>query len=336
MRILCVALAASLAITAASAAATLDTVRQRGALVCGVSQGLAGFSNPDAQGRWAGLDTDICRAVAAAVLGDAKKARFVPLSSKESFTALQSGAVDLLTRNTTWTQTRDTVLGLNFVATIFYDGQGFMVRRGVGVDSAEQLDGATVCVNAGTTTELNLADYFRARKMRYTPVVFEKSDEVLAAYQAGRCDAYTTDQSGLYAQRLKLRDRNAHTILPDVISKEPLGPVVRQGDDPWFDIVRWTVFALIDAEELGVRQTNVDEMRTASADPRIRRLLGAEGRAGANMGLDAEWALRAIRQVGNYGELFDRHLGKGSPLMIDRGMNRLWNKGGLLYAPPIR
>jgi general L-amino acid transport system substrate-binding protein len=270
------------------------------------------------------------------VLGDAKKARFVPLSSKESFTALQSGAVDLLTRNTTWTQTRDTALGLNFVATIFYDGQGFMVRRGVGVDSAEQLDGATVCVNAGTTTELNLADYFRARKMRYTPVVFEKSDEVLAAYQAGRCDAYTTDQSGLYAQRLKLRDRNAHTILPDVISKEPLGPVVRQGDDPWFDIVRWTVFALIDAEELGVRQTNVDEMRTASADPRIRRLLGAEGRAGANMGLDAEWALRAIRQVGNYGELFDRHLGKGSPLMIDRGMNRLWNKGGLLYAPPIR
>jgi general L-amino acid transport system substrate-binding protein len=335
MRILCAALAASLAITAASAA-TLDTVRQRGALVCGVSQGLAGFSNPDAQGRWTGLDTDICRAVAAAVLGDAKKARFVPLSSKESFTALQSGAVDLLTRNTTWTQTRDTALGLNFVATIFYDGQGFMVRRGVGVDRAEQLDGATVCVNAGTTTELNLADFFRARKMRYTPVVFEKSDEVLAAYQAGRCDAYTTDQSGLYAQRLKLRDRNAHTILPDVISKEPLGPVVRQGDDPWFDIVRWTVFALIDAEELGVRQTNVDEMRTASADPRIRRLLGAEGRAGANMGLDAEWALRAIRQVGNYGELFDRHLGKGSPLMIDRGMNRLWNKGGLLYAPPIR
>ena len=336
MRILCAALAASLAITAASAAATLDTVRQRGALVCGVSQGLAGFSNPDAQGRWTGIDTDICRAVAAAVLGDAKKARFVPLSSKESFTALQSGTVDLLTRNTTWTQTRDTALGLNFVATIFYDGQAFMVRRGVGVDSAEQLDGATVCVNAGTTTELNLADYFRARKMRYTPVVFEKSDEVLAAYQAGRCDAYTTDQSGLYAQRLKLRDRNAHTILPDVISKEPLGPVVRQGDDAWFDIVRWTVFALINAEELGVGQTNVDEMRVATADPRIRRLLGADGRAGANMGLDAEWALRAIRQVGNYGELFDRHLGKGSPLMIDRGMNRLWNKGGLLYAPPIR
>ena len=336
MRILCAALAASLAITAASAAATLDTVRQRGALVCGVSQGLAGFSNPDAQGRWTGLDTDICRAVAAAVLGDAKKARFVPLSSKESFTALQSGAVDLLTRNMTWTQTRDTALGLNFVATTFYDGQAFMVRRGVGVDSAEQLDGATVCVNAGTTTELNLADYFRARKMRYTPVVFEKSDEVLAAYQAGRCDAYTTDQSGLYAQRLKLRDRNAHTILPDVISKEPLGPAVRQGDDGWFDIVRWTVFALINAEELGVGQTNVDEMRVATADPRIRRLLGADGRAGANMGLDAEWALRAIRQVGNYGELFDRHLGKGSPLMIDRGMNRLWNKGGLLYAPPIR
>lgn len=336
MRILCAALAASLAITAASAAATLDTVRQRDALVCGVSQGLAGFSNPDAQGRWTGIDTDICRAVAAAVLGDATKVRFVPLSSKESFTALQSGAVDLLTRNTTWTQTRDTALGLHFVATIFYDGQGFMVRRGIGVESAEQLDGATICVNAGTTTELNLADYFRTRRMHYTPVVFEKSDEVLAAYQAGRCDAYTTDQSGLYAQRLKLRDRDAHTILPDIISKEPLGPVVRQGDDGWFNIVRWTVFALINAEELGVGQANADELRASSTDPRVRRLLGTEGRAGANMGLDAEWALHAIRQVGNYGELFDRHLGKGSPLMIDRAMNRMWNKGGLLYAPPIR
>jgi general L-amino acid transport system substrate-binding protein len=336
MRVAFAALAAAILFANAVSAATLDTVRKRGALVCGVSQGLPGFSSPNAQGHWSGIDTDICRAVAAAVLKDPAKARFVPLSSKESFTALQSGAVDMLTRNTTWTQTRDTALGLHFVATTFYDGQGFMVRRRVGVDSALQLDGATVCVNAGTTTELNLADFFRANLMRYTPVVFEKSDEVLAAYQAGRCDAYTTDKSGLYAQRLKLRDRDDHIILPETISKEPLGPVVRQGDDAWFNIVRWTIFALIDAEELGVNQGNADEMRSKARDPRIRRLLGADGRAGENMGLDAEWALRIVTRLGNYGELFERHLGRQSPLMIDRGLNRLWTKGGLLYAPPIR
>jgi general L-amino acid transport system substrate-binding protein len=336
MRFLGPALAALLLFSTAAPATTLDKVRERGALVCGVSQGLPGFSSPDAKGRWTGIDTDVCRAIAAAVLGDANKARFVPLSSKESFTAVQTGAVDMLTRNTTWTQTRDTALGLHFTATTYYDGQGFMVRRRIGVDNALQLDGATVCVNAGTTTELNVADYFRANRMRFNPVVFEKSDEVLAAYQAGRCDVYTTDQSGLYAQRLKLRDPADHIILPEIISKEPLGPVVRQGDDAWFNIVRWTIFALINAEEMGVRRDNADTLRQTSKDPKIRRLLGAEGKAGENMGLDNDWALRAIRQLGNYGELFERHLGMQSPLRINRGLNKLWTKCGLLYAPPIR
>lgn len=328
------ALAAGL-VAAAASASTLETVRARDALVCGVSQGLPGFSNPGADGRWTGLDADFCRAVAAAVLADPEKVRFAPLSAKESFTALQSGEVDLLSRNMTWTQTRDTALGVNFAGVLYYDGQGFMVPRAIGVDSARQLDGATVCTNAGTTTELNLTDYFRASGMRFTPVVFEKSDEVFAAYQAGRCDVYSTDRSGLYAQRLKLRDRDAHVVLPEVISKEPLGPAVRQGDDAWFNIVKWSVFALVGAEELGVRSDNVEEMR-ASRDPAVRRLLGTEGRAGANLGLDAGWASRIVGAVGNYGELFERHLGRDSPLGIDRGLNRLWSEGGLHYAPPIR
>jgi len=336
MRVSTAALALVVALAGwAASAATLDGVRARGALVCGVSQGLPGFSSPGEGGRWSGIDADFCRAVAAAVLKDAKKVRFTPLSAKESFTALQSGQVDVLARNMTWTQTRDTALGINFVGVLYYDGQGFMVPRGLGVDSARQLDGATVCMNAGTTTELNVADFFRARGMRFTPVVFEKSDEVFAAYQARRCDVYTTDQSGLYAQRLKLRDRNAHIILPEVISKEPLGPAVRQGDDAWFDIVKWTLFALINAEELGVSSKNVVSA-LRSRNPAIRRLLGTDGRAGANLGLDAEWAVRVLRQVGNYGELFERHLGRDSALGIERGLNRLWSKGGLLYAPPIR
>jgi general L-amino acid transport system substrate-binding protein len=328
------ALLAGLAAAAASAS-TLETVRARDALVCGVSQGLAGFSNPGAGGRWTGLDADFCRAVAAAVLRDPEKVRFAPLSAKESFTALQSGEVDLLSRNMTWTQTRDTALGVNFAGVLYYDGQGFMVPRAIGVDSARQLDGAAVCTNAGTTTELNLTDFFRANGMRFTPVVFEKSDEVFAAYQAGRCDVYSTDRSGLYAQRLKLRDREAHVVLPEVISKEPLGPAVRQGDDAWFNVVRWTLFALLNAEELGVRSDNVEEMR-GSRNPAVRRLLGTEGRAGENLGLDADWAFRIVGAVGNYGELFERHLGAGSPLGIDRGQNRLWSEGGLHYAPPIR
>jgi general L-amino acid transport system substrate-binding protein len=320
----------------AQAASTLETVKARGWLSCGASQGLPGFSNPDAKGRWTGLDVDFCRAVAAAVLGDGGKARFVPLSSKERFTALQSGEIDLLSRNTTWTQTRDTALGLNFAGVSYYDGQGFMVRRKIGVKSAAELSGATVCINAGTTTELNLADYFRANNMTYTPVVFENSDQVVAAYDAGRCDVYTTDQSGLYAQRLKLKNAAEHMILPDIISKEPLGPVVRQGDDQWFNIVKWTLFALINAEELGVSQANVAGLAKSTKDPQVRRLLGTEGRMGANLGLDKGWALRAIAAVGNYGEMFERHLGLATPLKISRGLNRLWKDGGILYAPPLR
>lgn len=320
----------------AASADTLDTVRARGQLSCGVSQGLPGFSSPDAKGRWSGIDVDFCRAVAAAVLGDAAKVRFTPLSSKERFTALQSGEIDLLSRNSTWTQTRDAALGINFAGVIYYDGQGFMVRRSLGVKSARELDGAAVCVNAGTTTELNVADYFRTHGMKYTPVVFEKSDEVVAAYDAGRCDVYTTDQSGLYAQRLKLKDASAHVVLPEIISKEPLGPAVRQGDDKWFNIVRWTLFALIGAEELGVGRDNVAALAATTRNPEIRRLLGSEGRAGVHLGLDPEWARRLIAAVGNYGEMFERHLGVNSRLGIARGLNRLWTKGGLHYAPPIR
>jgi general L-amino acid transport system substrate-binding protein len=330
------AFAVSVALVGVAPAGTLETVRQRGALVCGVSQGLPGFSSPDKDGSWTGIDADFCRAVAAAVLGDGRKVQFRPLSGKERFTALQSGEIDVLSRNSTWTQTRDTALGLNFVGVIYYDGQGFLVRRGLGVKSASELDGAAVCMNAGTTTELNLADYFRTRKMQYTPVLFEKSDEALGAYIAGRCDVYTSDQSGLYAQRLKIGDADAHVVLPEIISKEPLGPAVRQGDDAWFNIVRWTLFALIGAEELGIARASVNELAKTARNPDIRRLLGAEGRAGANMGLDAQWAVRAIAAVGNYGELFDRHLGARSRLKIERGLNRLWTGGGLHYAPPVR
>jgi general L-amino acid transport system substrate-binding protein len=320
----------------AAGAATLDIVKARGWLACGVSQGLAGFSIPDDKGRWRGIDVDVCRAVAAAVLGTAGKVRYSALSSKERFTALQSGEVDLLSRNTTWTQTRDTALGFNFAAVTYYDGQGFMVRKRLGIKSARELDGAAVCVNAGSTTELNIADYFRTNRMAYKTVVFEKSDEVVAAYDAGRCDVYSTDQSGLYAQLLKLRDRNAHVILPEIISKEPLGPLVRQGDDKWFNIVKWTVFAMINAEELGVTAANVKRLRETTRNPEIRRMLGVEGKMGANLGLDADWVVRIIAQVGNYGESFARHLGPGTPLKIERGLNRLWTKGGLLYAPPFR
>jgi len=337
MRTILLGAAAAVQLIAFGAAAdTLETVRARGYLSCGASQGLPGFSSPDAKGRWSGIDVDFCRAVAAAVLKDPEKVRFTPLSSKERFTALQSGEIDLLSRNSTWTQTRDTALGINFAGVVYYDGQGFLVRRSLGVKSARELDGAAVCVNAGTTTELNLADYFRTRRMNYTPVVFEKSDEVVAAYAAGRCDVYTTDQSGLYAQRLKLKDPAAHVVLPEIISKEPLGPAVRQGDDKWFNIVRWSLFALIGAEELGVRRANVAALAAESRNPEIRRLLGREGKAGENLGLDPEWALRMIAAVGNYGEMFERHLGESSRLRIARGLNRLWTDGGLHYAPPIR
>jgi general L-amino acid transport system substrate-binding protein len=321
---------------AALAGPTLDGVRAKGFVRCGVSEGLPGFSSPDAKGNWKGIDVDFCRAVASAILGDPSKVKFVPLTSKQRFTALQSGELDVLSRNTTWTQTRDTRLGLNFAGVVYYDGQGFMVRKDLGVKSARELDGATLCINAGTTTELNAADYFRSHGMKYTPVTFEKSDEVVAAYDAGRCDVYTTDQSGLYAQRIKLKKPNAHMILPEIISKEPLGPVVRQGDDEWFNIVRWTLFAMINAEELGVTKDNVEKMRATTKNPGIKRLLGTEGKMGENLKLSADWAFNVVRLVGNYGEVFQRNLGPGTTLNISRGLNRLWNKGGVIYAPPVR
>lgn len=318
-----------------AAAATLDDVKAKGFVQCGVSQGLPGFSNPDAQGNWSGIDVDLCRAIAAAVFSDATKVKYTPLSAKERFTALQSGEVDVLSRNTTWTMGRDTSLGLNFAGVNYYDGQGFMIRKSLGVKSALELSGASVCTNTGTTTELNVADYFRANKMEYEIVAFEKADEVVAAYDAGRCDVYTTDQSGLYAQRLKLTNPDEHVVLPEIISKEPLGPVVRQGDDQWFNVVKWTHFAMVNAEELGVSSDNVDEM-TNSDNPEVKRLLGKEGEFGAAIGLSNDWAYQIIKQVGNYGQVFDANVGPSTPLAISRGKNDLWTRGGLQYAPPIR
>ncbi|MEN0001012.1 MAG: amino acid ABC transporter substrate-binding protein, partial [Pseudomonadota bacterium] len=302
---------------------------------CGVSQGLPGFSNPDADGNWSGMDVDLCKGIAAAIFGDAEAVKFTPLSAKERFTALQSGEVDILSRNTTWTMSRDTQLGLNFAGVNYYDGQGFMIRTDMDINSALELSGASICTNTGTTTELNVADYFRANNMEYELVAFEKADEVVAAYDAGRCDVYTTDQSGLYAQRLKLTDPTAHKVLPEIISKEPLGPVVRQGDDQFFNIVKWVHNATLNAEELGVTSANVEEMK-GSDNPAIKRLLGTEGEFGAQLGLEADWAANAIAAVGNYGEMFDRNVGPDTPLAISRGVNALWSQGGLQYAPPVR
>lgn len=327
--------AVSVAAASTAFAGTLDDVKAKGHVQCGVSQGLPGFSNANDKGEWAGLDVDLCRAIAAAVFGDAKKVKFTPLSSKERFTALQSGEIDVLSRNTTWTATRDTALGLNFAGVNYYDGQGFMVRKSLGVTSALQLGGASVCTNTGTTTELNVADYFRANNMKFEVVAFEKADEVVAAYDKGRCDVYTTDQSGLYAQRLKLANAKDHMVLPEIISKEPLGPVVRQGDDQWFNLVKWVHNAMLNAEELGVTSKNVDEM-LKSKNPGILRLVGKEGSFGENMGVKNDWAYNIIKQVGNYGEAFDRNVGPKTPLGISRGLNALWNKGGIQYAPPIR
>jgi len=333
---LCSAAALSLLPAAAAVAGeTLDAVRERGELRCGVNTGLPGFSSADEQGKWTGIDVDFCRAVAAAVLGDADKVKYTPLTAKERLTAVQTGEVDLLSRNTTWTLTRDTSLGLNFTGIVYYDGQGFMVKKDLGVTSANELDGAAVCILAGTTTELNLADYFRANAMSYEPVVFDTADQTARGFDAGRCDVLTSDQSQLYALRLKLAAPDKAIVLPEVISKEPLGPVVRQGDDDWFNIVRWTLFALVGAEELGVSSKSLDAMK-ASPNPAVRRLLGLEGDKGSGLGLPDDWAARIIAQVGNYGEIFERNVGKGSPLGIERGLNRLWKNGGLQYAPPIR
>ena len=327
------ALLACLLGRSALAQSTLDAVRSRGFVQCGVNTGLAGFAQPDSKGVWRGIDVDICRAVAAAVFGDAGKVRFTPLTSQQRFTALQSGEVDILARNTTWTLSRDTGLGLNFVGVNYYDGQGFMVPKKLNVKSARQLDGATICVQPGTTNELNLADYFRAHHMKFKPVVIEKLEEVLSAYFAGRCDAYTTDQSGLVALRASRAPNPAeHVILPELISKEPLGPAVRHGDDRWFDIVKWSLFAMIEAEELGLTSKNI-EAQAKGGNPAIQRFVGTSGELGKMMSLDNRWAYNIVKQVGNYGESFDANL---KPLGFERGLNRLWSRGGLLYAPPIR
>jgi len=328
--------AVMLALPLLAAAGTLEQVRERGVLTCGTSQGIAGFSSPDERGEYRGLDVDVCRAVAAAVLGEAQRVRYVGLSPKERFTALQSGEVDLLVLNATWTLVRDTALGLNFAGVNYYDGQGFLVRRDLGVTSALELDGASVCVNLGTSTELNVADFFRQHGMDYEPVLFEKLAEVAAAYDAGRCDVYTSDVTTLAAQRLRLRDSNAHVLLPEVISKEPLGPVVRHGDDRWLDVVRWSLYAMQEAEELGVDSHNVARLAAESRKPSVRRLLGVEGELGEALGLDARWAYRIIEQVGNYAESYRRNLGRDSPLALPRGINALWNRGGIVYPMPFR
>lgn len=335
LAILITALALGIFGQAVLAGGTLDAVKERGYLQCGVNTGLPGFSSADENGDWTGLDVDFCRALAAAVLGSADKVRYTPLTAKERLTAVQSGEIDVLSRNTTWTMTRDTTLGVHFTGTIYYDGQGFLVSKGLGVKSARELDGAAVCILAGTTTELNLADYFRTHGMTYEPVVFDTADQTSRGFESGRCDVLTSDQSQLYALRMKLSEPEKAIVLPEIISKEPLGPVVRQGDDAWLNIVRWTLFALINAEELGVSSANVDEMK-ANKNPSIRRLLGLEGTKGSGLGLDDEWAYRAIKQVGHYGEIFERNVGQGSALKIARGLNAIWTDGGLQYAPPIR
>ncbi|WP_341989830.1 amino acid ABC transporter substrate-binding protein [Azorhizobium sp. AG788] len=319
----------------AAKATTLDDVKARGALNCGVTQGLPGFSSPDDKGNWTGLDVDFCRAVAAAIFNDATKVRFTPLSAKDRFTALQSGAIDVLSRNTTWTMSRDTTLGFNFAGVMYYDGQGFMVRKSLNIKSAKELNGASVCVQTGTTHELNLGDYFRANNMKYEVIAFSTIDETVKAYDSGRCDVFTSDQSQIYAIKLKLTNAADHVVLADVISKEPLGPLVRHGDDQWFDLVKWTYYALLNAEELGVTQKNA-EQQVNSANPEVKRLLGSDGKFGEGIGLSNDWALRAVKLVGNYGEIFDRNVGPGSPLGIQRGYNKLWNDGGLQYGMPIR
>lgn len=326
----------TLAAPAAQAGPTLDAVKARGEVICGVNTSLYGFSTPDEKGRWTGLDVDVCRAVAAAVLGDANKARFVPLSAQQRFTALQSGEIDILPRNTTWTLTRDTANGLNFTAINFYDGQGFLVPKALGVKSAKELSGATICVQTGTTTELNLADFFRANNLSFKPVTIEKYEEVTQAFLAGRCDALTSDKSQLASIRANdTPNPDDYVILPETISKEPLTPSVRQGDDQWFDIVQWVQFATMEAEERGITSANVDDA-LKSDDPNVKRMLGVTPGMGAALGLDEKWAYNAIKQVGNYGESYERNVGQGSKLKLERGLNDLWSRGGLMYAPPIR
>jgi general L-amino acid transport system substrate-binding protein len=329
-------LAAALVAAPAHAGKTLDAIKSRGQLVCGVNTGLAGFSQADSQGKWTGLDVDVCRAIAAAILGDGEKVKWVPLTAQQRFTALQSGEIDILSRNTTWTLTRDASLGLHFIGTTYYDGQGFMVPASLKVKSAKQLKGASVCVQSGTTTEKNLTDYSTANKLSLKPIVFEKQEAATGAYFSGRCQAFTTDASGLASIRNKdAKDPKAHVILPELISKEPLGPAVRRGDDEFYAIAKWVVFGLVEAEEYGITQGNVDKMKS-STDPVVMRILGTSEDTGKLLGLDRDWMGRAIKAVGNYGEIFERNAGPNTPLALPRGLNRLWNQGGIMYAPPVR
>jgi general L-amino acid transport system substrate-binding protein len=331
------AVAAAMAAAPAHAGKTLDQIKQRGQLICGVHVGLAGFSQADSSGNWTGLDVDVCRAIAAVVVGDAQKIKWVPLTAQQRFTALQSGEIDILSRNTTWTLSRDASLGLQFTNTTYYDGQGFMVPVKANLKNAKQLKGATICVQSGTTTEKNLTDFSRANKLNIKPVVFEQEEAAVGAYFSGRCIAYTTDASGLASVRNKqAKDPKEHVILPDLISKEPLSPAVRRGDDEWFAIAKWVVFGLIEAEEYGITKDNVDKMLAESTDPAVLRMLGKSEDTGKLLGLDKDWMVRAIKAVGNYGEIFERNVGPKTALNLPRGLNNLWNNGGIMYAPPIR
>lgn len=330
-----VTLAGALVTGSAFAATTLESVKSKGHVQCGVTSGLPGFSQPDEKGNWTGIDVDTCRGVAAAVFGSGDKTEFTPLTAKERFTALQSGEIDVLSRNTTWTLTRDASLGLNFTGVNYYDGQGFLVTKKLGVDNAEQLDGATVCIQSGTTTELNLADYFRSKGMKFNPLVFDTSEQTVQGFAAGRCDVLTSDRSQLAALRSKLSDPSSAKILPNTISKEPLGPVVRQGDDQWFNIVKWALFVQVNAEELGITQANVDDMKK-SDNPEVQRLLGTTGDMGEKLGLSADFGYNIIKAVGNYGEMYNRNVGPDTPLGLDRGLNALWTEGGIMYVPPVR
>ena len=328
--------ALSIAIPVSTAgAATLDAVKARGQLVCGTSPGVPGFSLPDAQGHWNGLDVDFCKAVAAAIFGDTSKIKYVPLNPKDRFAAVQSGEVDVLSRQTTWSLSRDTSLGLSFSPITYFDGQALMVKKALGIKSAKDLNGATICVQGGTTTELNIADFFQKNGLKYDPVSFASGDEAIKAFEAGRCDAFTTDASALHAYRLKAANPQDFTVLPELISKEPLGPAVRRGDEAWANVVRWTHYAMINAEELGLTSANVDA-QLRSANPEVKRFLGIDGKLGEGLGLSNDWAYRIVKHVGNYGESYERHLGPNSPLGIPRGANNLWSKGGLQYAPPLR
>ena len=338
LRITILSVICSLAMVPSAFAGTLDTVKDQGFFNCGVSQGVPGFSNPDSDGNWSGIDVDVCRAVSAAIFGNPDKVKYVPLTAKERFTALQSGEIDVLSRNTTWTLSRDAQIGLEFAGVNFYDGQGFMVRKDSGITSAMELGGASVCTNLGTTTELNMADFFRANGMDYEPVVFEKADEVVGAYDEGRCDTYTTDKSGLAAQRTKLADPDAHVVLPETISKEPLGPVVREGDGDWADVVRWSLNAMIEAEEFGLTQSNAQTTCALTSNPVVARLCGKEGATGAGLNLGESWSYDIITMVGNYGDVYEKHVGENTPVGLARAgsPNASYKNGGVLYAPPAR